>query len=346
MGHGRRLALVVVFALALAACFALGRFGAYLVHSVAIAATAAMALNLLTGFCGQISFAQGALLGVGAYTAGNLGNAGWGLGALLGAGLAAALVSVVFGLPALRLRGLYYAIATLAAQFVLEYLFKILEPFTKGISGLLIEPLVLLGRPVVSDQAYAAIAVTVLAATWVGLSGLMRTNVGRAFLVIRENELVAKGMGIDVARTKLWAFVISGFVTGVAGGLLGFTTRLANPEAFHLSLSVDQVAMIIVGGQGAWAGSLLGAGFVVLLPEAIQRIGEAFQIANLLSALREMAFGLLIILFLMFEPRGLYALLRRLGRWAAGALARRTTPAALPSPTAAVPPGGPREKAY
>lgn len=339
----RKLAVPLAFVAAILVSLALGRYGAYLVHSVAIAAIGALALNLLTGFCGQISFAQGALLGIGAYAAGNLGNAGWGFGAILGAGAASALASLVMGLPALRLRGLYYAIATLAAQFVLEYLFKIVEPVTHGISGLLIQPVVLLGRPVVSDQAYAVLSLSVLLLAWASMRWLMRTNVGRAFLIVRENELVAKGMGINVARTKMWAFVVSGFITGVAGALVGFTTRLANPDAFQLSLSVDQVAMIIVGGQGTWAGPFLGAAFVVLIPEVIQRVGEAFDVARLLFALREMAFGLLIILFLLFEPRGLSALLRRLGLWAASLVARR---AALPlvvqpNPTAA---GGPHEK--
>lgn len=330
---GRRALLVAAAVLAVAACFFLTRFGAYLVHSVAIAAIGALALNLLTGFCGQISFAQGALMGVGAYTAGVLGNAGWGGGAVLAGGAAGAVASVVIGLPALRLRGLYYAIATLAAQFVIEYLFKIAEPITRGFSGLIVSPLVLFGRALTSDQAYAALSVGVLALTWASLARLMRTNVGRAFLVVRENELVAKGMGIDVVRTKMWAFVVSGFVTGVAGSLLVFTHRLATPEAFELSRSIDQVAMIIVGGQGVWSGSLLGAAFVVLLPEAIQRVGEAFDIAQLLFAFREMAFGLLIILFLMFEPRGLSALLRRLARWVASAVSRRAPPpAATPEP--------------
>lgn len=343
----RHAAIGLAFVLVLAACFGLGRFGAYLVHAVAIAAIGAMALNLLTGFCGQISFAQGALIGVGAYTAANLGNAGWGVGAILAGGVASALASVIIGIPALRLRGLYYAIATLAAQFVFEYLFKIVEPLTNGISGLLVKPLVVLGRPVVSDQAFAAVSVAVLGVTWLGLAKLMRTNVGRAMLVVRENEIVAKGMGIDVVRTKMWAFVVSGFITGVAGALVAFTTRLATPEAFHFSLSVDQVAMIIVGGQGAWAGSLLGAIFVVLLPEAIQRVGEAFDIANLLSAFREMAFGLLIILFLLFEPRGLAALLRRAVRFARRAFARRiAAEVAVPTSPAVPPAGGSREKAY
>jgi branched-chain amino acid transport system permease protein len=140
----------------------------------------------------------------------------------------------------------------------------------------------------------------------------MRTNLGRAFLVVRESEIVAKGMGIDVARTKVWAFAISGFVAGIAGGLIGFTNRLASPEAFTLDLSADYITMIIVGGLGSWASPIIGAAFVVLLPEAIQRVGEALNAADLLSALREMAFGLLIVLFLICEPRGLASLLPRL----------------------------------
>jgi branched-chain amino acid transport system permease protein len=343
----RRLLPLAVVVLAIAGSFALGRFGAYLVHAVAIAAVAALGLNLLTGFAGQISFASGALIGIGAYTAGNLGNAGWGgVAAVLGAGVAGGVASVVIGLPALRLRGLYYAIATLAAQFVLEYLFKIAEPLTKGISGMNVSPLTILGRPVQSDQAYAALSVAVLALTWAGMLRLMRTNVGRAFLVVRENELVARGMGIDVVRVKLWAFLASGFAIGVSGALVAFTTRLATPEAFSLQLSVDQVAMLIVGGQGVWAGSLLGATFVVLVPEGIQRLGELLHVASLLSAMRELSFGLLIILFLLFEPRGLAALLRRLGRW----LGRLVPRAASASPSAVAAPsphatGGPREKA-
>jgi branched-chain amino acid transport system permease protein len=289
-----------------------GRFQAYLIGAVAVASIGALALNLLIGACGQISLAQGALLGVGAYAAGNFGNAGWDLFALPAAGVIVAIVSVLIGSPALRLRGLYFAIASLAAQAILEYLFKTVEPLTNGISGLVIKPMTLFGMPLVTDQAYAGLAVIVVLITWLFMLWVMRTNIGRAFLVVRESELVARGMGIDVARTKFWAFLMSGFFVGVAGGLMGFTTRLANPEAFGLQLSVDYVAMIIVGGIGSWGGSIIGAAFVVLLPELIQRIGEVLNIPNVLSAVRELAFGLLIILFLIFEPRGLAALLRRL----------------------------------
>ena len=306
---------IVVVAIALlcvGASLVLGRYGAYLVHTVAIAAIGALSLNLLIGYCGQISFAHGALLGVGAYTAGNLGNAGGDLLSVLGAGIAASLVSILIGLPAMRLRGLYFAIATLAAQAILEYLFKILEPLTNGVSGLLVKPLTIFGFAVTTDQGYAAIAILCLAITWLVLSWLMRTNLGRAFLVVRESEIVARGMGIDVGYTKMLAFAISGFFVGIAGALMGFAARLAHPEAFGLSLSVDYTAMIIVGGLGSQIGSLIGAAFVTLLPEFIQRTGEFLHIADLTFAIRELVFGILIIVFLVFEPRGLAALVSRL----------------------------------
>lgn len=304
-------------ALAIAIAFALigynaGRFWAYLIYAVSISAIGALSLNLLIGFCGQITFAQGALVGVGAYSGGILGNAGWGGFSLLGAGIITAAVSVLVGLPALRLRGLYFAISTLAAQFILSYLFKILQPLTNGVSGLGVKPLTLLGRPVANDQEYAVICIAILFLSWLVIGRVTRTSVGRAFLVVRESELVARGMGIDVARTKLHAFLLSGFFAGICGALLAFTSRLANPEAFEIGLSVDQTAMIIVGGLGSLAGSILGAAFVTLLPEAIQRIGELLPSADLVSAFREMAFGILIVLFLLLEPRGLVALARRI----------------------------------
>ena len=220
---------------------------------------------------------------------------------------------MLIGLPALRLRGLYFAISTLAAQFILSYLFKILQPLTNGVSGLVVKPLSLFGRPVASDQEYAVICVALLFLSWAFIARVMQTNVGRAFLVVRESELVARGMGIDVSQTKLKAFLLSGFFAGLCGGLLAFTSRLANPEAFEIGLSVDQTAMIIVGGLGSLTGSVVGAAFVTLLPEAIERLGELLPSADLVSAFREMAFGILIVLFLLLEPRGLVALARRFG---------------------------------
>ena len=310
----RHIAIAIGVAVLMAVlALVLGRYGAYLVNAVAIAAIGALSLNLLIGYCGQISFAQGALLGVGAYTAGNLGNAGLdGAVAILGAGVLGALVSALIGLPAMRLRGLYFAIATLAAQAILEYLFKILDPLTNGVSGLVIKPPSIFGIPMTSDESLVLPSLVLLVIAWLVVSRLLRTDLGRAFLVVRESEIVAKGMGIDVGHTKLWAFLIGGFIAGMAGALIGFANRLASPEAFTLDLSADYIAMIIIGGLGTWPGPIIGAAFVVLLPEVIQRVGEAAGISDILSALRELAFGLLIILFLIFEPRGLTALLSRI----------------------------------
>lgn len=307
----------ILIALGLAVLFAAigynsGRFWAYLIYAVAIAGVGALSLNLLIGFCGQITFAQGALVGVGAYSAAIAGNAGWGGFSLLVAGVFTALVSLLIGLPALRLRGLYFAISTLAAQFILVYLFKILQPLTNGVSGLVVKPLTLFGRPVANDQEYVIICIAILFLSWLFLARITRTDMGRAFLVVRESELVARGMGIDVSRAKAQAFLLSGFFAGICGALFAFTSRLANPEAFEIALSVDQTAMIIVGGLGSLTGSIVGAAFVTLLPEAIERLGEFLPVAGLVSAFREMAFGLLIILFLLLEPRGLVALVRRL----------------------------------
>lgn len=309
------LAILVACIAAAAAGLHAGSYAAYLLYSIAIAGIGAMALNVVVGFGGQISFVHGALLGVGAYTAGNIGNAGYdGVLALLGAAVAGALVSALTGLPALRLRGLYFGIATLAAQFILEYLFKTLDPLTHGVSGLTIKPLMLLGHKLASDQSAAAVAVLLLGAVWIGLDRAMRGQLGRALRVLRESEIVARGMGIDVPRVKLSAFLLTGATAGLAGGLLGFTSRLANPEAFDLALSTDYLAMIILGGLGSLGGSLVGAVFVALLPEAIQRLGEAAGLADSVAAFRELAFGVLIVLFLVLEPRGLASLLARLRR--------------------------------
>ncbi|MFG1191810.1 branched-chain amino acid ABC transporter permease [Xanthobacter flavus] len=327
------LILITVAVTTIALLPALGRYGTYIVYAVAIAAIGALALNLLIGYCGQISFCHGALLGVGAYAAGNFGNAGHDMAiSLMAAGAVTALVGVLVGLPALRLRGLYFAIATLAAQFILEFLFRLLEPLTHGVAGLMIKPAPFLGMNLSNDRGYAAISIGLLLASLIGVSYLLRTDLGRRFILIRDSEMVARGMGVNVAVTKLWAFAISGFLTGIAGGLLGFTTRIAAPEAFEIALSVDYVAMIIVGGLGSLPGALIGAGFVVLLPEVVQRLGESLGAATQTSAIREMVFGLLIIIFMIYEPRGLYALGERLSRRLRATFRRRDGAPRLTSP--------------
>ena len=311
MMSARQITLLFPLALALigaALSLQVSRYGAFLILSVAIASIGALALNLLNGLCGQISFSTAALLGVGAYTAGNLGNAGYGVFGIIAATLLGAVIGVLFGLPGLRLRGLYFGISTIATQFLFEYIVKIADPITNGVSGLPIKPLAALGIVFSKDTHFAALSLVALGLVYVAVAAIRRSDLGRAFLVVRESETVARGMGLNVARIKVYAFAISGAIAGLAGALMGFSQRLASPETFNLPLSIDYVDMIIVGGLGSLPGSLLGAAFVTVLPEAIQRIGEALNITDVLSALRELVFGLLMVVFLVFEPRGLSGL--------------------------------------
>ena len=301
----------LLFSLALAATFFLDRFQLSLLYNFAIAAMAALAVNIMIGYAGQITFAAGALIGVGAYAGGLLGNAGLDVASLLGAGLVTAAISVFIGLPALRLRGLYFAMSTLAAQFILEYLFKNVDPITNGLSGLLIEPSKFFGIAIDTEFRTAVAALILLLLVWLACRNLTQSQLGRAFLVMRESEIVAKGMGINVPQTKFWCFAITGFLMGIAGAMLGFSTHIANPEAFGISLSVDYVAMMIVGGLGSLSGSLIGAAFITLMPEIIQRIGEHLDLGSRIFAVREIVFGALIMLFLIFEPRGIVALFSR-----------------------------------
>ncbi|MEO6021827.1 MAG: branched-chain amino acid ABC transporter permease [Burkholderiales bacterium] len=298
----------LLFIAALAITPFLDRFVQSLVYNFAIAAMAALAVNIMIGFAGQITFAAGALIGVGAYAGGLLGNAGLDVVSLLGAGLVTAAISVFIGLPALRLRGLYFAMSTLAAQFILEYLFKNVDPVTNGLSGLLIEPPKFFGIAIDTEFRTAIAALILLLLVWLACRNLTQSQLGRAFLVMRESEIVAKGMGINVPQTKFWCFALTGFLMGIAGAMLGFSTHIANPEAFGISLSVDYVAMMIIGGLGSLTGSLIGAAFITLMPEIIQRIGEHLHLGSRIFAVREIIFGALIMLFLIFEPRGIVAL--------------------------------------
>jgi branched-chain amino acid transport system permease protein len=196
---------------------------------------------------------------------------------------------------------------------LLEYLFKHLEPITHGASGLLVRPLTIFGYPLASDRSVALLSIVLLLMSWLVCSAIAGSHLGRCFIVVRESEIVARGMGINVARTKLYAFVISGSLAGIAGAVFAFASRLAHPETFSLSMSIDYVAMIVVGGLGSAGGALLGAGFVTIAPESLQRVGEALNLSDRVFAIREIVFGALIILFLIFEPSGLRAIVHRLG---------------------------------
>lgn len=283
------------------------------VSIIAIVAVAVQGLNLLTGYCGQISLGQAAFMAVGAYSSGIL-TARLGMPFLLAvplAGLSAGLIGLVFGLPALRIKGFYLAMSTLAAQFIITWTVKHLG-VTGGTTGLVLAaPSV--GPFVVDGEAglyYLLVTVAIIMMYFA--KNLVRTKVGRAWLAIRDNDLAAEIMGVNAYYYKLLAFFICSFYAGVAGALWAHYLTVIHPEHFTLTNSIWYLGMIIVGGMGSITGAIFGVVFITLLDEMVIQLGPAFGallpgISQTVSAsLSLMAFGLIIMLFLIFEPRGLY----------------------------------------
>jgi branched-chain amino acid transport system permease protein len=281
---------------------------------IGIAAIAAIGLNILIGFTGQISLGHGAFFGVGAY-AGAIFATALHLPMLVSipaAGLVTAGIGMIFGIPSGRLKGLYLTIATLAGQFIIEYVLIHWESLTKGTMGITLPPARLLGLPVAGDIGFYYIIFIALAGmVWIAIN-LMRTRYGRAFIAIRDNDRAAEGMGIPIFPYKLLSFGISSFYAGFAGALWAFYMGSITAEPFNLGLSVEYIAMVIIGGLGSISGSIFGAVFITLLNETLRFATEMLMNTGIVSQsglnvapLREFVFGLAIVLFILLEPRGL-----------------------------------------
>jgi branched-chain amino acid transport system permease protein len=288
-----------------------------------IAAVGALGLNILVGYTGQVSIGHGAFMSVGAYTAANLANrldSPWPVNLIAG-GLMAALIGAIVGIPSVRIKGLYLAIATLAGQLIIEWTINHVTFISGGVQASIEVARPRLGPWVLSSQRamyYFLLVFVVLAI--VGTMNLMRSRVGRAFIAIRDQDIAAEIIGINIFRYKLLAFAISSFYAGVTGVLYTYYLGIANYEQFQIGVSIDYLAMIIIGGLGSVLGSIFGAFFVTLLPIVIRYTMEAFggiffdpqTVLNLIPNLRLMLFGALIIFFLIVEPDGLNRLWRNI----------------------------------
>jgi branched-chain amino acid transport system permease protein len=294
-----------------------------LANLVWIAIIGALGLNILVGYTGQVSIGHGAFMSVGAYTAANLATrlgSPWPVNLLAG-GLMAALVGAVVGIPSLRIKGLYLAIATLAGQLIIEWTINHVTFISGGVQASIEVARPRVGSMVLSSQRdmYYFLLVFVTLAI-VGTLNLVRSRVGRAFIAIRDHDIAAELIGINIFRYKLLAFAISSFYAGVTGVLYTYFLGIANYEQFQITVSIDYLAMIIIGGLGSVLGSIFGAMFVTLLPIGIRYAMEAFggvffspqTVLNLIPNLRLMLFGALIILFLVVEPDGLNRLWRNI----------------------------------
>ena len=288
-----------------------------LANQIAIATIGALGLNILVGYTGQISLGQGAFMAVGAYTSALLTlrlGLPWGV-SIVAACFTTAAVGVFFGLPSLRLKGLYLAISTLAAQEIFEWIVTHWTALTGGVEALVVPAPRLFGERLNTDFGFYWLGIILAGATALFTANLFRSRIGRSFVAVRDQDIAASVIGVDVFRTKLLAFATSSFFVGLAGALTAYYRNIISWERFTLETSILYLAMIIVGGLGTIRGSLFGAALITLLPAMISTLGRELQqsapaIAAQLPNVQQAVFGLVIILFLVFEPEGLSKLWR------------------------------------
>lgn len=315
------LAIVVLFAVILP--LSLHEYYLSIINLSLIAVVGALGLNILVGYTGQISVGHAAFMSVGAYMAANLavklGLPFW--ITLPAGGLMAALIGAIVGIPSLRIKGLYLAIATLAGQLIIEWIINHTPAISGGAQASIQVPRPALWGYELRTQGqlyffllfFSALAI-------VATLNLVRSRIGRAFIAIRDQDIAAEIIGINIFRYKLLSFAISSFYAGVCGVLYTYYLGIANYEQFQIVVSIDYLAMIIIGGLGSVLGSILGAVFVTMLPIVLRLAMEPLagmffspgEMSSVIASTRLVLFGGLIIFFLVVEPEGLNRLWRNI----------------------------------
>jgi branched-chain amino acid transport system permease protein len=311
---------VAMGALLLLAFVAVPLFGTeYLLSALLIPwlilSLATLGLNILTGYAGQLSLGTAGFMAVGAFAAYNFQLRLPQIPLLLTfvlSGLCAAVVGAAFGLPSLRIKGLYLAVATLASQFFIEWLFTRVGWFSNNSASGVInaQAMVIGGIPFTSPSRRYLLVLSVVCVLALGAKNLVRSRAGRAWMAVRDMDVAAEVIGIPMLRTKLSAFAVSSFYCGVAGALWAFAhLRSVEPQEFDLTRSFQILTMVILGGMGSILGSFLGSAFIILLPLFLQSAMQGAFGGSLRPGLEpnieQFVFGSLIIFFLIIEPQGL-----------------------------------------
>src|ERR1700743_88301 len=283
---------------------------------IGIFSIAALGLNILVGFTGQISIGHAAFFLVGAFSSAYISNT-FPIPVFFAiplAGVVTALVGLIFGVPAARLKGLYLVIATLAAQYILLDFFSRADWFSGGSVPASANPFSIFGYTLRGDRQYFYVVLAYVVVSYLLVTNLMRTRDGRALVAIRDHYLSAEIMGIKLTKYRTLSFRLAAFVPATAGALYAHYQLVISQEGFGIERSILFLAMIIIGGTGSVMGTLMGTAFVVLLPESMEwisawlkggTIDKALSLNNNITFLREIAIGVIIIAFLMFEPDGL-----------------------------------------
>jgi len=301
--------------------FPLSSKGMLVIDNILIAVIAVMGLNLVTGFAGLISIGHAAFVGVGAYTLASfsrtLGDSHvlithfWPV-MILFSGIVGAIFGGFVGLPAFRLKHLYLAIATLSFQMIFEWFINFSKFFNQGQTIFVGRVHWFTGEVVRADhyRFWYFIILSIVVLLGFGVRNILKTRYGRCLVAVRDNDRAADAMGMNPGLTKVYAFALSGFFAGVAGALHAYLYRGVGFDSFTLHHSISYLAMAIVGGLGTLNGSFWGPAFIQLLDLGVENMSEIakdFTPAgmNLATGMRPLAFGLVIVLFLMFEPRGI-----------------------------------------
>jgi len=308
-----RVLLIALLAIIFTAPLYFGNYWLGVFNLIGITLIAAIGLNILVGYCGQLSIGHAGFIAVGAYTAAILTNRMEMpfLVGLIGAGVVSGLIGIIFGLPSVRVKGFYLAITTIAAQFIIIWVINHWS-LTGGFVGIKV-PYASIGGLVFRSETSQFYLIIIIAGICVFFAkNLARTKVGRAFIAIRDNDLAAEVMGVNLLYYKLLAFFIGCFFAGIAGALLAHWIGFLNAEQFSFTESILYVGMIIIGGLGTSIGPIFGVVFIRILQqlltvELVPFLEGTFTMlpAGFATGVTPMLFGLVIVLFLILEPRGL-----------------------------------------
>jgi branched-chain amino acid transport system permease protein len=300
--------------------FLSNEYALYMMNLWLICLISAMGLNLLTGYTGLLSLGHAAFMGVGAYTMALL-RSHFNfpvLASLPLCGFSASIFGVIIGVPSLRIKGFYLMVATIAFQFLMDYLLIHWESVTRGIRGIEISTPEIFGIPLKTNFSFYFFALAITVFMLWGAKNLIRSRIGRAFMAIRDNDVSAQIIGIPIFPYKLLSFLISSFYAGIAGALWALLYRNAVPEHYTLISSIEYLVMVLVGGMGSIVGTIFGVGFIILLPEGLNLIVSYLSrlihpdLMVFLAPAKAILFGCLIVIFIIFEPEGLVGVWRRL----------------------------------
>jgi len=284
----------------------------YILNLIGIYGIVSIGLQILTGYTGLISLGHAAFFAIGAYSSAYLTStlklSFW--GSLPVSGMITCLIGFIVGIPALRMRGLYLAIATMAFSFIIEQIILQWESVTNGVRGIALTRPILGPISFKSDYVYYYLILAIAILLIVGARNLLRSPTGRALIAIRDSEIAAQVMGIHLGRYKIFAFGLSAFYTGIAGCLFGHFMKYIGPENFTLMESISFIVMILIGGLGTLQGAILGSVFITFLPEVI-RLGKDLlpSIIKEQSGIQLLVYSFILIFFIIYEPHGIY------GRW-------------------------------